>query len=204
MCSPPRSPRVSLSRLTSQHANRMEMLVLAPAAVEDALASLLVEASVEPGVGVPAGGTDAAATAHHCDVDLQMRAAATYIRRVYHPYLLRDPVFDELGTLPQQQQVQGASLPQQQQQQVQGAGAALSVLWMFDDPALSNTPSPQACVGALLVVKEPGALQRLLQALGANMATLGLTGQGGSPLPGTLHVVFTGKTCLPCWRVTGQ
>lgn len=50
--------------------HKIETLVAAPAAVEEALASLIVD---------------------HQDPMLQYRALLTYIKRVYHPFLLREP-----------------------------------------------------------------------------------------------------------------
>ena len=52
----------------------MELLVGVPAAVEEALASLMVDP-------------------HGPEAELQQRAANTYIRRIYYPYLLGPPVF---------------------------------------------------------------------------------------------------------------
>lgn len=58
----------------------MAMLVEAPAAVEDALASLL----------------------DHADPTVQRRALATYARRLYYPFLLHEPqlqAVERLGAL---------------------------------------------------------------------------------------------------------
>ena len=53
----------------------MAMLVEAPAAVEDALASLL----------------------DHTDPVVRRRALATYAKRLYYPFLLHDPELREFG-----------------------------------------------------------------------------------------------------------
>jgi acetyl-CoA carboxylase/biotin carboxylase 1 len=54
---------------------KMAMLVEAPAAVEDALASLL----------------------DHTDPVVRRRALATYAKRLYHPFLLHEPELREFG-----------------------------------------------------------------------------------------------------------
>ena len=56
--------------------HKIETLVAAPAAVEDALASLIVD---------------------HADRLLQSRALLTYVKRIYHPFLLREPVLQVAG-----------------------------------------------------------------------------------------------------------
>lgn len=56
--------------------HKIETLVAAPAAVEDALASLIVD---------------------HGDRLLQSRALLTYVKRIYHPFLLREPVLQVSG-----------------------------------------------------------------------------------------------------------
>ena len=50
--------------------HKIDTLVAAPAAVEEALASLIVD---------------------HQDPALQYRALLTYVKRVYHPFLMRQP-----------------------------------------------------------------------------------------------------------------
>lgn len=88
--------RVCSSRLSGVAGGvdqRAELLVGAPAAVEDALASLLVEPAAMPrGGGSSAGSTPRSSTAGDGATDaLRLRAAATYVRRVYHPFLIREP-----------------------------------------------------------------------------------------------------------------
>lgn len=53
--------------------DRINMLVMAPAAVEDAIASLLPD---------------------HADLELRSRALTTYIQRIYHPYIVVEPQMD--------------------------------------------------------------------------------------------------------------
>lgn len=85
----------------------MAMLVEAPAAVEDALASLL----------------------DHTDPLVQRRALATYVRRLYYPFLLHEP---ELATV---------------------EGGALVAVWAYDDAAVAATPYARECHGGALVVR---------------------------------------------------
>jgi hypothetical protein len=67
-CPPARPPACSVEA-------KMAMLVEAPAAVEDALASLL----------------------DHTDPVVRRRALATYAKRLYHPFLLHEPELREVG-----------------------------------------------------------------------------------------------------------
>ncbi len=99
----------------------MERLVGANAAVEDALASLLVDSGWAAGWaaqraagargGAPGGGGGGAAgsggvtsgggsssmgPASHAGA-LRRRAALTYVKRLYSPYLLREPLVQQYG-----------------------------------------------------------------------------------------------------------
>ena len=64
------------------------------------------------------------------------------------------------------------------------------MLWLYDDPALANTPCPKQCTGALLLLPS-------LKELGAGMARLATLlqhmGWGkSSSKHTTLHVALTG------------
>jgi hypothetical protein len=63
--------------------HKIETLVAAPAAVEEALASLIVDNQDK----------------YHA---LQYRALVTYVKRVYHPFLMCEPQVGDRGPLWQQ------------------------------------------------------------------------------------------------------
>jgi hypothetical protein len=63
--------------------HKIETLVAAPAAVEEALASLIVDNQDK----------------YHA---LQYRALVTYVKRVYHPFLMCEPQVGDRGFLWQQ------------------------------------------------------------------------------------------------------
>jgi acetyl-CoA carboxylase/biotin carboxylase 1 len=114
----------------------MSMLVEAPAAVEDALASLL----------------------DHTDPLVQRRALATYVRRIYHPFLLHSP---QLTPAPAEPRGGGG-----------GAGhhppRPLMAVWAYDDPATAATPLSRECHGGALLLRclhdLPAALAQLVEA----------------------------------------
>ncbi|PRW58200.1 acetyl- carboxylase 1-like isoform A [Chlorella sorokiniana] len=122
---------------------KMAMLVEAPAAVEDALASLL----------------------DHPEPLVQRRALATYIRRLYYPYLLHEPEVQAL------------------------AGGALAAVWAFNDATVAATPFARECTGGALVVRCLHDLPAALTQLEQLRSQTGLSDLS----PGTLHVVLTGE-----------
>eukprot|EP00887_Chlorella_sp_A99_P005434 scaffold1.g5434.t1 len=126
---------------------RMSMLVEAPAAVEDALASLLME--------------------HGGDPALQQRALSTYIRRLYHPHLLQSP---ELLAPPRPPAAAagGEAAP--------APAPLLLAAWAYDDPAASGTPYARGCLGAAAVVGALRELPAALGAVARLAADAGLGG----------------------------
>ncbi|EFN59405.1 hypothetical protein CHLNCDRAFT_56737 [Chlorella variabilis] len=139
-----------LGNLTAQAAlqssveAKMSMLVEAPAAVEDALASLL----------------------DHTDLLVQRRALATYVRRLYYPFLLHEP------------ELAAAEAPQ-----------ALVAVWAYDDAAVAATPFSRECHGGALIVRCLHDIPAALAHLERVRAQTGLSGLSA----GTLHVVLTGE-----------
>lgn len=137
----PRSP------FTVEH--KIETLVAAPAAVEEALASLIVDHQVRARLALQCFALHHTGFASPClshsalprcyrllgdccsaarsnnqhpprpplpqDPALQYRALLTYIKRVYHPFLLREP------------------------QVSISAGGRVVAAWIYDDPRLANT-----------------------------------------------------------------
>lgn len=99
--------------------HKIETLVAAPAAVEDALASLIVDNQDK----------------YHA---LQYRALVTYVKRIYHPFLMCEP-------------------------QVNQAGAMLTATWMFHDPRTAQTEARKQTMGAFLVVPSLKELHKGLQ-----------------------------------------
>ena len=154
----------------------MELLVSVPAAVEDALASLMLDPS-EP--------------------TLQYRGTITYIRRLYHPYLLGTPSLSLL---------RGAATPPTGGHAAETAsssdGGIIAVsTWLFEDPS-AYAPIPLADdgnssggggrgvgrrtrAGALLLLHRLSALAPGLQRVQSEVSALGV---GRPPL--TLHIVL--------------
>jgi hypothetical protein len=131
--------------------HKIETLVAAPAAVEEALATLVVDPQ---------------------DRDLQYSALVTYIKRVYHPYLLREPTF-------------------MQHDQI------LTAAWVYDDPRFANTDHAQHRLGAFLVVPCISELASGLEQLQRDISVLEI-----GPLSGTLHISVSGKMAsnCTCWQ----
>ncbi|KAG2485379.1 hypothetical protein HYH03_015868 [Edaphochlamys debaryana] len=127
---------------------QVERLVAASAAVEDALAGLAVDAAGAP-------------------PHLRRRAALTYVRRLYAPFLLREPLVASAGA---------------------GAEGALLAVWMYDDPAAANTPHPTQRLGAMLLLDSLAGLTPGLKALGATLEPL--RADAGASAVGTLHVAL--------------
>ena len=144
--------------LQSRVEHKIETLVAAPAAVEEALATLVVDPQ---------------------DRDLQYSALVTYIKRVYHPYLLREP------TLMQHDQI-------------------VTAAWVYEDPRFANTNRARHMLGSFLVVPCLSELALGLVQLkkDINALDIGLLG-------GTLHISVSGRgsqdayctyttTAIPC------
>ncbi|GLI66557.1 hypothetical protein VaNZ11_010442, partial [Volvox africanus] len=123
---------------------QIERLVGATAAVEDALAGLVVDAT----------GSHAL---------LRRRAALTYIKRLYTPFLLREPVMQ--------------SAPE---------GAQIAA-WLYDDPATANTPAPTQRLAALLLLDRLASLGQGLTAMSTVLDKL-RDDAGGAAGVGTLHI----------------
>ncbi|CAL8465869.1 g5405 [Coccomyxa elongata] len=119
---------------------KMKLLVEAPAAVEDALASLL----------------------DHHDATLQTRALQTYIKRVYHPFLLRDP-------------------------EIHSVDGVLCALWVHTHPTLAGMPQAHTSLSVAVIVPALSALPSAIAAVDNIVA-----GSALAPIPrGTLHVMLT-------------
>eukprot|EP00878_Enallax_costatus_P028336 GHUV01030599.1.p1 GENE.GHUV01030599.1~~GHUV01030599.1.p1 ORF type:complete len:283 (-),score=80.75 GHUV01030599.1:517-1365(-) len=99
--------------------HKIETLVAAPAAVEDALASLIVDNQDK----------------YHA---LQYRALVTYVKRIYHPFLMCEP-------------------------QVNQNGAMLTATWMFHGPRTAQTAARKQTMGAFLVLPSLRDLHKGLQ-----------------------------------------
>ena len=157
----------------------MELLVSVPAAVEDALASLMLDPS---------------------DPTLQHRGAITYIRRLYHPYLLGNPTFTLLSGVAKPLIRAGDAA--ETASSVDGIIAAST--WLYEDPS-AFAPIPltsdddssgggrgvgrRTCAGALLLLERLSALAPGLQRIQSELTVLGV-----GRLPLTLHVVLAAST----------
>lgn len=132
--------------------HKIETLVAAPAAVEEALASLIVDNQDK----------------YHA---LQYRALVTYVKRVYHPFLMCEP-------------------------QVNQAGAMLTATWMFHDPRTAQSDARKQTMGAFLVLPSLRELGRGLALVSAGVS--GLAKQAGvDPAGSTLHIaVCNGSDAL--------
>jgi hypothetical protein len=173
--------------------HKIETLVAAPAAVEEALASLIVD---------------------HQDPALQYRALLTYIKRVYHPFLLREPQVGGCGVSQGAQEPAGGSwglgrvptfmarmltgspppallLPPPPRQVSISAGGRVVAAWIYDDPRLANTTASRHQVGAFLVIPSLADLADSLPAVSNAMASL-----GADPAGGMLHVAVCGSEAL--------
>lgn len=139
--------------------HKIDTLVAAPAAVEEALASLIVDNQDK----------------YHA---LQYRALVTYVKRIYHPFLMCEPqvraartwactmsfrmdiaLQSDLGLCkcivlvcrsrsPLHCSTQRLSVTMQ----VNQAGNMLTATWMFHDPRTEQTEARRQTIGAFLVV----------------------------------------------------
>jgi len=132
--------------------HKIDTLVAAPAAVEEALASLIVDNQDK----------------YHA---LQYRALVTYVKRIYHPFLMCEP-------------------------QVNQAGNMLTATWMFHDPRTEQTEARRQTIGAFLVVPSLKDLPRGLQLVGQAINNLAEPAQV-DPSGSILHVaVCNGSDAL--------
>ena len=160
----------------------MELLVTVPAAVEDALASLMLD---------PA------------DAALQARGAVTYIRRLYHPHMIGRPTFTMRAThheekdlidVPEEECI--SSSAEATAAAVAAASCIATSTWLYEDPLASGGGggSKRTLAGALLMVDSLAALPLGLPKLAAELSGLGV----GS-LPLSLHLVVVGdESALKC------
>ncbi|KAG2445384.1 hypothetical protein HXX76_000006 [Chlamydomonas incerta] len=121
----PVSARGSI-HVTSGLEAQVERLVGASAAVEDALAGLAVDAAGAP-------------------PPLRRRAALTYVKRLYSPFLLREPLVQNLN-------LAAAAGHAGARGGGGGVDGSLLAVWMYDDPSLANTPAATQRLGALLLL----------------------------------------------------
>lgn len=129
----------------------MDLLVTVPAAIEEALASLMLDPS---------------------DPALQTRGALTYVRRIYHPYLIRQPLI---------------ASPQA------GGTPSVTITWLYEDPQAAGSSTEdglgrRTCAGALLLIRKLSELPSSLSLLRSEIQSMGM-GQ----LPLSLHIVLTGS-----------
>ncbi|EIE18073.1 hypothetical protein COCSUDRAFT_26470 [Coccomyxa subellipsoidea C-169] len=127
---------------------KMKLLVEAPAAVEDALASLL----------------------DHHDVMLQTRALQTYVKRVYYPFLLRDPEIHVLE-------------------------GVLCALWVHTHPTLAGMPHAQTSLSVAVIVPALSGLPAALAAVEDTLHSSQANSSGGTPgIPRHNHVNYMAFT----------
>jgi hypothetical protein len=177
---PLRPPYPTHSSCAPRCALQMERLVSASAAVEDPLAGLLVDGA--PSAAGAAAGTARAAGRSPAGgralggvpPGLRRRAALAYIRRLYSPFLLREPL---LQALPLEG---GDALGEQ----------GMLAVWLHDDAPASNSPAPRPRLGALLLLDTLAALPRALAALGRSLEALRADARSGGAAPNTLHVAL--------------
>ena len=167
----------------------MDLLVTVPAAVEDALASLMLDPS---------------------NPTLQQRGAITYIRRLYHPYLLGLPSFAFSAAVVGNQPSAAAHGSGSGGTANQDDGLIATSMWLFEDPAAlvlsphsdfssevfpginpgqDDSPAPSITrrtrLGALLLLGRISALPAGLRRLEREVSAFGV---GRPPL--TLHIVL--------------
>ncbi len=116
-----------------------------------------------------------AATAWWC-CPPQTRSLITYIKRTYHPFLLREPkLWGEAA-----------------------GSTAAGATWAYDDPQWAGTSRSQPMAGCMVLV---AALDKLPAAVAAAAEHLrAMEAAGGC---GTLHVAITGRWRLSCAGVDG-
>jgi hypothetical protein len=129
----------------------MDLLVTVPAAIEEALASLMLDPS---------------------DPSLQARGAITYVRRLYYPHLIGQPLYTPQPT--------------------SGSGLA-TITWLYQDPlaGCGREGHGRTCAGALLMIKDLASLPSSLETLDSELLSMGM---GRPPL--SLHIVVTGSHTL--------
>jgi len=140
--------------------HKIETLVAAPAAVEEALASLIVDNQDK----------------YHA---LQYRALVTYVKRVYHPFLMCEP-------------------------QVNQHGSMLTAIWMFHEPRTAQTELRRQTMGAFLVLPSLKDLHKGLHIVGQSLGELARQA-GVDPSGSVLHIaVCNGNDALAVSEGAGQ
>jgi acetyl-CoA carboxylase/biotin carboxylase 1 len=123
--------------------DRISMLVEAPAAVEDALALLLLDDQ---------------------ELEISQKALRTYIKRLYHPYMLVEPQLDQNESM-------------------------MLASWAFEDQAAAETTSSKECVGGAFTVTSLKEIAAVLKAFNSSKACSSLK---AGLCRGTLHIVLLG------------
>lgn len=140
--------------------HKIETLVAAPAAVEEALASLIVDNQDN----------------YHA---LQYRALVTYVKRVYHPFLMCEP-------------------------QVNQHGSMLTATWMFHEPRTAQTEARRQTMGAFLVLPSLRDLPKGLHVVGHGLSELARQA-GVDPSGSVLHIaVCNGADALAVSEGAGK
>eukprot|EP00884_Botryococcus_braunii_P014175 jgi/Botrbrau1/22759/Bobra.0132s0090.2 len=134
----------------TQVENKIKLLVEAAAAVEEACASLAIADSNDSNVGAPMSAI------------LRKNALLTYLRRIYYPFMVRDP---EVHTLRGLQ----------------------CIIWVHQHPQVAGTQAARNVLGAAVVIDSLDLLPAALDAVEEVVVAASLQGTQR----GTLHVVLT-------------
>eukprot|EP00798_Chlamydomonas_sp_ICE-L_P011180 gene11180-18793_t len=174
-----------------QGTNRLEALITAPAAVEEALASLLLE-----------NGSDT----------LMQRSAETYIRRLYHSSLLKGPLLQSIFTPPlsvtshnPQDATSNNGPPKMtslgsrlMSHPLPDLSEVLGATWLYQNPTLGeaerNGVYEAPCIGSLLLLHNMEQMkQELVHALDCHIKTFSAD-ERGPVKNGTLHIALLAPT----------
>lgn len=153
---------------------RMTMLVEAPAAVEDALASCLLD--------------------HSNDI-VRQRALTTYVRRIYFPFLLHEPFL--LPATESRDWSSGSTTNSSDNKSSQPKSDTF--VWAYERPDEAGTPLAKERLGAAILIPSLKSISQALEKVRHASKETGLLGGAAADgaaaglSPGTLHVVLTGQ-----------